>query len=167
MRTINVLVSALHLIIVLFTGALGAFFVMLYFSPKLIYFFIDTITEEPQIFLKIGLYISLVAISLFVCFYYMHKSQYIKLSMKKNKTSINTKLIQTLLEKYFQNIYPKNKNKLKVSVDENEKLEIIATVDALENQDSFLLNIEEKIGQLLIDHLDYQKDFIFTLKSRK
>ncbi|NGX28643.1 MAG: hypothetical protein K940chlam1_00827, partial [Candidatus Anoxychlamydiales bacterium] len=60
MRTINVLLSALHLIIALFTGALGAFFVMLYFSPKLIYFFIDTITEEPQIFLKIGFYISLV-----------------------------------------------------------------------------------------------------------
>ena len=166
MRTVNVLVSAFHLIIVLFTFALGALFVMLYFKSQLVYFLIDNITDEPQIFLKIGFYILIFSTFLFICFYYMHKSQYLKFSMQTNKTSINIKLVQNLLEKYFKNTYPDKKNKLKVSLDENEKLEIIATVDSLENREDFLINIEEKISKILLDHLDYQKDFIFTLKSR-
>jgi len=166
MRAINVLVSAMHLIVFLFTFALGSFFIMLYFSPKLIYSFVYAITDEPQIFLKIGFYTLILSAFLFIAFYHMHKSQYLKFSMNNKKTAVSTKLIQKLLVSYFKNIYPNKKTKLKVVVDEKEKLEIIATVDNLENQKDFLINIEEKIGKLLLDHLNYQKDFIFTLKSR-
>jgi len=167
MRTSNVLISALHLIIVLFVFAIGAFFVMVYFNPKLLMLFVDIIINKPGIILKIGFSALFLSCLLFTGFYFINKAQYVKFSMKKNKYQVDTDLIKSYLEKYFKTSFPKVKNKLEVNTLPKDKIEIIATVETLDNQKEFLLNIEEKIGKLLSEHLDYQKEFIFTLKSRK
>ena len=167
MRTSSVLISAIHLIFLMFIAALGSFFIVLYLKPNFVHFFVDYINLNPQIFLKIGLITLASALLLFICLYQLHKTQYLKLNMKKNRSDVNTEIIKSYLEKYFENIFPEKKNNLEVTVLPKEKLEIIASVDSLENQKQFLLDIEDKIGKLLIDHLNYDKEFIFTLKERK
>jgi len=167
MRTSNVLISALHLIIVMFVFAIGAFFVAIYFYPKLLFLFVELIINKPGIILKIGFSSLLLSGLLFFGFYFINKAQYIKFSMKRNNFQVDTTLIKSSIEKYFKNAYPKMNNKLEVNVIPKDKLEIIATVDSLDNQKEFLLNIEDKVGKLLSEHLDYQKEFVFTIKSRK
>lgn len=167
MRTISSLKSAFHLIVVLMVLTMGAFFITIAIYPKLFLYFVDLLINNPQIILYTGGVIFSLGILLFICFYFIYKAQYLKFIMERKKTSVDTKLIENYIKKYFQNIYPEDKNDFQVSVDFKDKLEITTTVDVLEDQKEFLLNIEEKIGKLLSEHLDYQKEFIFTLKARK
>lgn len=166
MRAANVLISAIHLVFMMLIFAIGSFFVMLYFKPEMISLFTDFITENTQVILKIGLFTLGLALLLFICFYQLHKKQYLKIAMKKNRSDIDTKLIQKYIEKYFDSIYPGKKNYFQVNVDTKDKLEIIANVESLDDKKELLLNIEEKIGKLLLEHLDYDKEFIFTLKEK-
>ncbi|NGX33736.1 MAG: hypothetical protein K1060chlam1_00077 [Candidatus Anoxychlamydiales bacterium] len=166
MRAMQILISAIHLVFMMLIFAIGSFFVMLYFKPEFIEIFINFMLENTDIVLKIGLFTLSLAFILFISFYQLHKKQYLKVLMKKNKTDIDTKLIKNYIEKYFERIYPDKKNNFQVNVDVKDKLEIIARVDNLDNKKEFLLNIEEKIGKLLLDHLNYDKEFIFTLKEK-
>jgi len=167
MRTANVFMSALHLIIVLCIFIMGSFFITLYFYPNLLFYFINLIINKPQLILKIGFSTLSLALILFVIFYMINKAQYLKFTMKKNKYDIDTRLIQSYIEKYLESAFPDKKNKFEICVLPKEKLEIIAIVDSLDNQKDFLLNIEEKIGKLLLEHLNYKKNFVFTLKAKK
>jgi len=166
MRAMQVLVSAIHLVFMMLIISVGSFFVMLYFKPEFIEFFINYMLENPEIVLKIGLFTLASSLILFILFYQLHKKQYLKILMKKNKTFVDTTLIRNCVEKYFDNIYPDKKHNFQVNVDVKDKLEIIAKVDSLDNKKEFLLNIEEKIGKLLLEHLDYDKEFIFTIKEK-
>ncbi|NGX41312.1 MAG: hypothetical protein KR126chlam4_01151 [Candidatus Anoxychlamydiales bacterium] len=166
MRAIEVLISAIHLVFMMLILSVGSFFVMLYYKPQFIEFFINYMLENPEIVLKIGLFTLAAAFILFISFYQLHKKQYLKVLMKKNKTDVDTKLIRNYIEKYFESIYPDKKNRFQVNVDVKDKLEIIARIDSLDDKKEFLLNIEEKIGKLLLEHLDYDKEFIFTLKEK-
>jgi hypothetical protein len=155
--------SAIHLLIILFVFGLGGFFISLYFYPNLLFCFINIIINKPHVILKLGFFVLLLAVILFVLFYLINKAQYVKFVMKKNNYQVDTKLIKTYIDKYFEKILS---SKFDVCVLPKDKLEIIATVDSLDNNEEFLLNIEEKIGELLSEHLNYQKEFIFTLKSK-
>lgn len=167
MRTANILMSALHLIIVLLIFSLGSFFLALYFFPNIFFSFINLIINNPELILKIGLFTLSMAIIFLVVFYMINKAQYVKFVMEKNKYHINSDLIKSYIEKYLENSYPNIKNKIEVIILPKDKLEIIATVDSLDVQKEFLLDVEERVGNLLATHLNYHKDFIFTLKSKK
>lgn len=167
MRTANVFISAVHLVIVMLIFAIGSFFVTLYFYPNILFYFINLIVNKPHVILKVGFFILFLSVVLFVVFYMINKAQYVKFTMEKNKYHVDSKFIKNYIEKYLKATYPKKKNKIDICVLPKDKLEIIATVDSLDDQKEFLLNIEEKIGKLLSEHLNYQKDFIFTLKSKK
>lgn len=166
MRAMQVLSSAIHLVFMMLIAFVGSFFVMLYFRPLFIESFINFMLENTDVVLKIGLFTLALAFILFISFYQLHKKQYLKISMKKNRSEVDTKLILSYIEKYFESIYPDNKNSFQVNVDLKDKLEIIARVDSLDNKNDFLLNIEEKIGKFLLEHLNYDKEFIFTLKEK-
>ncbi|NGX32692.1 MAG: hypothetical protein K1060chlam4_00742 [Candidatus Anoxychlamydiales bacterium] len=166
MRAIEVLISAIHLVFMMLIISVGSFFIMLYYKQELIESFINYMLDSPEIVLKIGLFTLASAFILFISFYQLHKKQYLKVLMKKNKTDVDTKLIRNYIEKYFESIYPDKKNRVQVNVDAKDKLEIIAKVDSLDDKKEFLLNIEEKIGKLLLEHLDYDKEFIFTIKEK-
>ncbi|NGX49772.1 MAG: hypothetical protein K940chlam5_01376 [Candidatus Anoxychlamydiales bacterium] len=166
MRAIEVLISAIHLVFMMLIISVGSFFIMLYYKQELIESFINYMLESPEIVLKIGLFTLASALILFISFCQLHKKQYLKVLMKKNKTDVDTKLIRNYIEKYFDGIYPDKKNRVQVNVDAKDKLEIIAKVDSLDDKKDFLLNIEEKIGKLLLEHLDYDKEFIFTIKEK-
>ncbi len=167
MRTANVFMSAIHLLITMLIFAIGFFFVTLYFYPNILFYFVNHIIDKPQVILKLGFFTLLLALVLFSIFYIINKAQYVKFTMEKNKFHIDSKLIKTYIEKYLESTFPDKKSKFEICVLPKEKLEIIATVDCLDDQKEFLLNIEKKIGELLLKQLNYQKDFIFTLKSKK
>ncbi len=164
MRSMQVLISAIHLMFLMLITSIGSFFIMLYFKPKLIESFINYILENTDIVLKIGFFILTLALILFISFYQLHKKQYLKILMKKTRSDVDTKLIKNYIEKYFETIYS-DKKKFQVDVDAKDKLQIIASVESLNDKKEFLLNMEEKIGKLLLEHLNYDKEFIFTLKE--
>lgn len=167
MRSANVFMSALHLVVIMLVFGIGAFFLAMYFYPNTLFFFINLIINQPQIILKIGLFSLILALLLFIVFYMINKARYLKFNMKGNKYCVDSGLIRTIIERFLKNSYPDKKNKLEICVLPKNKLEIIATVDSLDGQKEFLLDIENKIGKLLSDQLNYHKDFIFTLKSKK
>lgn len=167
MRTANVFMSAIHLVIVMLIFSIGAFFVTLYFYPSIFLNFVNLIIDNPERILEIGFIILFLSLILFTFFYVVNKAQYVKFTMDKNKYHINSKLIKDYIEKYLEKAYPDKKNKLEINVLPKNKLEIIATVDSLDYQKDFLKNVEKKIGKLLSEKLNYDNDFIFTLKSKK
>lgn len=163
----KVFLSALHLIIVMLIFSIGSFFVILYFYPAIFFSFINLIINNPEVVLKAGFFTLVLAFILFIVFYMINKAQYVKFTMERNKFLVNSNLIKDYIEKYLQASYPTKKNKLEVCVHSKDKLEIIASVDSLDYQKEFLLDIEKKIGKLLSEHFNYRDDFIFTLKSKK
>lgn len=166
MRTANVFMSALHLMIVLLIFTLGSFFVTLYFYPNILFYSVNLIIDQPQLILKIGFSILILSLFLFVVFYMINKAQYLKFSIEKNKYHIDSKLIKNMLEKSLEETCFSKKNKFEINVLPKDKLEITATVDSLDEQE-YLSDIEDKIRGFLLKQLNYQNDFIFTLKSKK
>lgn len=167
MRTANVFMSALHLLIIFLIFGIGSFFVTLYFYPNILLYFINLLISQPQLILKVGAFSLLLALTLVIVFYMINKKQYLKFIMEKHQIHIDSNLIRALVEKYLETSYPDTKNKLEICILPKDKLEIIATVDSLDVQKDLLSELEKKIGKLLSKHLNYEKDFVFTLKSRK
>jgi len=167
MRAINVLASAVHLITILLIFALGFFLIFIYLDSRCLNFFLDLVINKPYVFFKMGYLTLSLGFGLFLSFFAIYKAQYIKFSLNgnNNKCFVNTNLVQKNLIKYFENIYPDFKKNLKVCLTSNNKLEIIATVKSLENQEEFVLDMEDKIKKLLADQLNYQEEFIFTLRT--
>lgn len=167
MKVANILMSAIHLLIVILIFAIGSFFVALYFYQNILFDFVNRAVEKPDLFLTMGLFTIFLAIVLFAFFYFVNKGQYMKFIMGKNKFHIDAMLIKTYIEKYLQTTYPGKKNKFEVYILPENKLEIVANVSSLDNQKDFLLNAEKKISKLLYENFDYENDFIFTLKSKR
>jgi hypothetical protein len=167
MKKSELLISALNLLIVLFLLAMGVFFLLIYFSPNFLIAFVNLLTNKPKIILEVALLIISFAILSFVAFYFINKVQYIKFSLQNSRCLININLIQSYLEKYFNFVYPNQKNDLKVCIDEKNKLDIILNVDSLDNKQEYLLNLEDTIGKILSDQLNYHKEFTLTLKTKK
>jgi hypothetical protein len=164
MRTANVFMSAIHLIIIMLIFGMGAFFLTLYFFPGILFYFINLLMNNPKLIFKIGFSTLFLSFVLFGFFYMINKAQYLKFTIEKNKFRIDSSLIKSYIERFMD---PDNKKSLEVNVLPKDKLEITATVDAEDIQKEFLLNIEQKVGRLLAEQLNYKKDFIFTLKLKK
>jgi ABC-type multidrug transport system fused ATPase/permease subunit len=165
MKVAQAFISAIHLLVFLLVLMFGLFFVFLYFNFDTVHYYMNYAINNPDILLKLGSVTLALALILFVSFYYLNKAQYLKISMKNNTSEINTRLIRSYIEAYFEENFDDIKHKIEVNVINNDKLHIIALVDSLDDKKEFLLNIEEKIGKLLLDHLNYDKEFIFTLKQ--
>ncbi|MBN2479697.1 MAG: hypothetical protein JXA94_05670 [Parachlamydiales bacterium] len=169
MRAINILISAVHLVILLFVVFVGVFFVSLFYASNYLNYFIDILSNKPQVLLTLGIIILSFSLLLFLLFYVMHKNQYLKIKMKPfQKVSIDTNVIRSYIEDFLKNSYPKNNVNCLVSMIPDNKLEIIANFDkgaSLIKKD-FLLHLELQIGKLLSDQLNYHSEFIFTLNMK-
>ncbi|MFA6502391.1 MAG: hypothetical protein WCT85_06350, partial [Parachlamydiales bacterium] len=156
MRTVNLLASAMHLLIVLAMFAIGFFLVMIYLSPHFCNFFLDLLLNDSVMFLKIGLTIGLFTVISFVTFYYIHKGQYIKFYIKQNKYQVNIDIIKSYLQNYLKVMYPDKKNELDVYVILKDKLEIVIDMESLNGQKEFIMDLEPVIKNLLSEKLNYQ-----------
>ncbi len=169
MRTINVLLSAIHLMVLILTILLGSIFSLGYIYPDIMDAFVKMIIEKPESVLKIGLIFLSLSFLLFITFYLMHRKKYFNVEMSPNISQIDTKVIKSYIEKHLKKMYPKKLTVSKVEILSNNKLEIVATMKKIDpsSQEDVLINIEEKIGKLLLEHLNYRKEFILTLNLKK
>src|SRR3990167_7481973 len=101
MKSANVFMSALHLVILMLIFGMGAFFVTLYFYPNILFFCINLIIDQPQLILKIGFSVLILAAMLFFVFYMINKTQYLKFNMERNRCYVDSKVVKTLIEKYL------------------------------------------------------------------
>ncbi|NGX56234.1 MAG: hypothetical protein K1060chlam5_00471 [Candidatus Anoxychlamydiales bacterium] len=166
MKASTIVASALNLLVSLMILSLGMFFVSIPYIQSLQVFLVDILDKNSFIFLKIGLFFIVVSVFLIFSFYFIYKKQFIKINMKRNKTDIDTKIIASYIEEYLKKKYQNTYISTHINVLLNKKLEIIANFSAVKDQNNeSLLEIEENIGKILFDQLNYEKEFVFTLNT--
>ena len=89
----------------------------------------------------------------------------LRISMKSHRVEIDVSIIKNLLDKHFENLFPKKNVEIEVDVKKEKKIEIEAFLPhlPLEERENFLLVQEKEIGKILLSHLGYKQDFSFTL----
>ena len=165
MRTEKVLMSALHIVLLFLVLAIGIFCLFLGSIPALKSLAIDTITDSPHFFIKIGLMIIAFAFLLGFVLYLINKKQYFKVVMNSHSCNISAHLIREYIEKYWRREYPKEKIKTEVILKKSQNIEIIARLPFIKKIDAdvFFEKTEKEIAKLLFDKFQYQKKFILTL----
>ncbi len=167
MKTSNIILSAVHLFLTLITASVGVCFIILPNAPKLIFYMSEIIANRSDLLVKFGIFLLGMAFLLGLGFYALYKTRYLKINMKPHSLDIDTKIIATYIEKYFKSKYPELQVDLEVDILSNDNLEVIAKISSeIEDKKMFLLDMESKIGKMLSSHLNYQKNFVFTLKNK-
>ena len=135
MKSSKIIISSLHLLLIVLVISLGLFFIALPYTPVFSVTIINMVEQTPFVFLKIGIFTLVFAFLLSVGLYFMYKRQFVKISMKKNRSDIDTKIVSIYIEDYLKGKYPKNKVSAIVNVLPSKKLEIIASFDTVKDHD--------------------------------
>jgi hypothetical protein len=165
MRTGNVLFSAVHFFVVLTVMALGGVCVAVAKIPlvqaSLSYF----ISTHPEVFFPIGIAAFVLSVILLVGLYAMNRKQYLQVVMQSRNTSVDESLIGKYVSKYWQGLFPDYNYTAKVLVHPNQKIEVIAEIPQMEEDEQIELleRVEGELGSLFAKHLGYDREFNLTV----
>lgn len=169
MRTINLLFSAVHLFVVLFILAVGIFFLLLPSSLAFRLALEQLLVNDTPMLAKIGAGITVFGITLLVFFYIFNRKNYLTLKMSGSKTLIDEAIIRDYLSQYWKEVFPHQDIYSEVVFHFPQKLEIIAQLPKMEEQEKgqLLSRVQNELSVLLARKLGYEKEFFLTLTSDK
>jgi len=89
---------------------------------------------------------------------------YYQVKMGPLACSVHPSIIQSYIEKYWQEAIPNHQIATSISINKNQVLEIDLHLPIMkEDEEVFLEKTEKEIGKLLLDQLQYDKSFILTV----
>jgi hypothetical protein len=167
MRSEFIFSSALHLFVILIMLSFSFVLMAIPYSEQLSSIIRNSFESNPFIFFKIGIFLLVFTSILFLSFYLIYKKKFLKINMKKNKIDVDLKIISKYIEDYLKKSFKNSFLSSDVNLTLNKKLEIIASFSSLNDQNNkTLLEVEQNIGKILFDQLNYDKEFIFTINSK-
>lgn len=163
----NVVLSAIHFILVVFLGGLSLALTGIYFSGSFRVKIGDTILYQPQVFFALGLGLAILTLFLLLSFYVLYRKKALRYRMGSHSASIQQEVVLATVERYWKEHFPSYSIHTEIVFHQGKKLEIILSLPTLEEKErkEFLKKSEKELGKLLYDHFDYDKDFYLTLSS--
>jgi hypothetical protein len=165
MRTGNILFSAVHFFVVLAILAIGGFFIALAKIPHVQFLISELFSENPSLFLPIGIFTMVLGGILMIGLYAMNRKRYYRVRMKFDKADVDEAVIHKYVEKYWQEIFPGQKFTTGVLLYPNRKIEVIAEIPDMpeEEQIELLEKVEIELGGIFARNLKYDRDFDLTV----
>jgi hypothetical protein len=165
MRQEHVVFSAVQLLFILALFLIGGFFVSMEYLPHLKYQFSVALVHQSFNYLILGFVLVGVALLLGTLFYQMQKKPYFHVQMDGVSAIIEPKLIESLIEGYWRELFPEQEVHFEVIVREHERIEVLAQMPqmVLDRQPKFLMQIEKELGALLHSHLKYRHPLRMTI----
>jgi hypothetical protein len=158
--------SALHLFVILIMLSFSFVLMAIPYSEQLLLIIKNSLENNPFIFFQIGIFLFIFTSILFLSFFFLYRKNFIKIKMQKNKIDVDLKIISKYIEDYLKQKYKNSFLSSDINLNINKKLEIIASFSSINDQNKeSLLEIENNIGKILFDQLNYDKDFVFTINS--
>lgn len=144
----------------------GCFLVMLPWAPAFRFKLAAFFAEREDLFLPIGVVILSLGFLLLVVFYEPNRRRFFQVNMKASASpaDIQEELLLTHLSLYWKKLFPKESLMTDVFIHRNQKIELIAEIPPLAEQERKLVleKVEKEMGALLATQLGYQREFLFT-----
>ena len=164
MRTLNLFLSSLSLLFILFLALTGVILLLLANSSEFKGLFLALVHESSSLFTLSGSLLIVLSVCLAMSLSGLTSKKYLEIKMGKNRISIDEHLVEQLLQGFWQSLYPEKDIPQQVLVKKN-KIEVIVALPATaeEKQQNLLAKIETHISHLFEDKLGYTDEFILLV----
>ena len=162
MRTGYVLFSAIHFLFLAMFVCIGLFFLSLPTLPHLKVLALKFFSLPDATFYLAGGVILSVALSLFGGFWVMNKTRYFQLEMQLPSGVIEIPVVRSLVQRYWEEKFPKSKGNVDVVLHKRQKIEIFLPLPNVSDLEMFLTELEKELGVLLKQNLGYDQPFRLT-----
>jgi hypothetical protein len=161
----NIVLSAIHFILVFFLAALGVFLVGAALSDPLRYSMMDILQYQPKLVLSLGLGLLGITLFLLVGFSVSYRHKVLRFRMNSHSAVVQDAIILGTIEKYWKTQFPAFSVQTQIAFHHGKKLEILLAVAPIEEakKKEFLKKVEKDLSKLLYDVFDYDKDFLLTI----
>lgn len=161
MRPGNAFITAIQLLFATCVLFLGIFVGMLPWSSHNKKFLIHFVQGEPLNLVMAGGAIFCIGIALMIGFYALYRRSYYRIKMGEGDLLIDSHLIKSYVEDYWQKLFPKHHVESSVFVNRDTSLEIVADLPFVERpqQEKMLYQIECDLHELFKKTLGYKKSF--------
>lgn len=165
MRKGNLLFSAVQFIFVVALFLLGGLFIGLHYAPHMRMSLAHFITDQVVNLSFLGYITICCAFLLCIGFYVMHRGSYFRIRMAGGDVVVEPKLIEGLVQDYWQERFPQNALKTEVILRGYEQIEVVAEMpqSEWEAREVLLSEIEKELSALLSAHLGYRREWMMTL----
>lgn len=160
MTTRNAIFSAIHFLLIVATLSASGFLIALGMLHHVRFALIQSLTDNPKLFLLLGaIGIGIAALFLYA-FYFLSRVYYFQLRMG---VEIDPRLVTQLVQGCVKNLCPQQIIPLEVLIHSNQIIEVIAEIS--DPSQKFLECIEKELAQIFAKHLRYERQFILTIAS--
>ncbi len=156
------ILSLLHGFVLLFFGAVAVLFFALPQLPIVRLEMVDLLLHRPADSISLGLAFLGATFILFLGFYTIHRSRFLRLKMGAQRVEIDHRLISRSLEECFQAHFKEKLSLVAVSVDSKIDIDVkLAPLDEGQREELFL-RVEAALQVLLKERFGYTKPFYLT-----
>jgi hypothetical protein len=168
MRKNSLFFSLLDLCITAGLISAGTFLIALSLVPRVEMVVSSFFSDHPELPLLFGIIMLSLGIFLFIAFYARNRGQYYTVNMSPHEVTIDTSIIRTYAEIYWQTHFPGDKTQIEVLLHKNQKIELIAEMPNVpfESQRLFLERAERELGVILAEKFSYQRAFLVTFVTK-
>jgi hypothetical protein len=165
MRTPNLIFSAVQFIFVVMLVLIGSLFLGFAHAPQFRYTIAQFFTEHSSSLSAMGWGIIGFACLLACGFFAMNRGSYYRIEMQRHQAGVEPEVVCQYVQSYWSEIFPELSGKTAVVLHGKRKIEIIAHIPNLNEEDfnCLLPKIEEELGILLAHAFGYRREFLLTL----
>lgn len=163
----NLFYSLITLFIALFFILLGIIGIILPWSSAMKELAVTLILENSLLIFLFGFCFLTVGIASAVNILLSSKRHYYRFKIQGNPVTVDTSVIQSYLQKYFQELFPENEVPFRLQTKKNH-FHLTADLPYVPNDErnALLERMKNEIAQLLSDLLGYKNRFNFSASFR-
>lgn len=165
MKTGNILLSAIHFLVLLIILSLGSILLALPYTKSFLYYLSDSLHHQPHLFKLLGGITLSFGLLLFIPFYLLNKRSFLTLKVGSATTTIDQSIVQNYIQKYWEKKHPTKQPLIDVVIKKGKTLEIILSIpENWEGEvEENLIDLENDLKNCLSSQLGYHQPFYLTL----
>lgn len=169
MRPGHLLFSGVQFIFVAMLFLLGGLFIALEYTPSFRASLAALIIDYPAILSFFGWVVVGCSILLALGFYVMYRGSYYHVQMDRAQVSIDSKVVEELVQVYWKQRFPEKEFKVQVFLRGKREIEVLAEMPGmeLEAQSVLLTEVEFELGALLDHHLGHSREWLMTILATR
>lgn len=168
MRSSQLILSALHFLVLLFLVITGAACILLATNSELKTLFIGWLEQTDGSLKEIGIAVLTAALCFLLLLHRLYRTSYLSLKSEQGLIKMDMQMVQNVIENWWQEKYSHKAEIIEVYLAPRQKLSIVAKLaQKMALAPSELSELESALSQVLSKQLGYKKPFYLHLILNK